>query len=244
MNAAMGETAAVLQPRAIGRLVEGPGSNDSLRQAWAHRHERGGLVRERAIPVGFGRSLRIKSCCGSAAYVSFGELCGERPGETRLGASDYIALAGHLSEIYLAELPILTRSRRNEARRFVMLVDALYEARSITLHLAAPSALQQLMAPLLEATADAAEAIDGAEVAVDGAGPVAPSFQKAPVGGRFQRDGELASFFTAKDESFMLRRTMSRLREMCREVPVQEGAESFALAQLGADDGSRVRSDL
>ena len=39
-------------------------------------------------------------------------------------------------------------------------------------------------------------------------------FAEAPVGGRFRVDGELASFFTAKDESFMIRRTLSRLVEM------------------------------
>jgi predicted ATPase len=34
------------------------------------------------------------------------------------------------------------------------------------------------------------------------------------VAGRYQRDGELATFFTAKDERFMMRRTLSRLTEM------------------------------
>ena len=42
-----------------------------------------------------------------------------------------------------------------------------------------------------------------------------PSFEEAPVGGRFRTDGELAAFFTGKDEAFMLRRTVSRLKEMC-----------------------------
>ena len=42
----------------------------------------------------------------------------------------------------------------------------------------------------------------------------APSFAEAPVGGRYRVDGELASFFTAKDERFMLKRTLSRLTEM------------------------------
>lgn len=42
-----------------------------------------------------------------------------------------------------------------------------------------------------------------------------PPFEDAPVGGHFRVDGELASFFTAKDEGFMLRRALSRLAEMC-----------------------------
>ena len=44
-----------------------------------------------------------------------------------------------------------------------------------------------------------------------------PSFVEAPVGGKYRVDGELASFFTAADEKFMLRRTLSRLVEMCGE---------------------------
>ena len=57
----------------------------------------------------------------------------------------------------------------------------------------------------------------GAAGAASGAGE-GPSFEEAPVGGAYQADGELAAFFTAKDEAFMLRRTRSRLLEMC-EAP-------------------------
>ena len=45
------------------------------------------------------------------------------------------------------------------------------------------------------------------------------SFADAPVGGRYRTDGELAAFFTAADKQFMVRRTMSRLVEMCGEAP-------------------------
>ena len=50
---------------------------------------------------------------------------------------------------------------------------------------------------------------------VDDAGAASLPFSVAPVGGCYSVDGELASFFTAKDEAFMLRRTLSRLTEMC-----------------------------
>ena len=59
----------------------------------------------------------------------------------------------------------------------------------------------------------------GAEVALDG---LSVSFADAPVGGRYRTDGELAAFFTSADEQFMVRRTLSRLVEMCGEG---EGAE-------------------
>ena len=54
----------------------------------------------------------------------------------------------------------------------------------------------------------------------------------APVGGRYRVDGELASFFTAADEQFMVRRTLSRLVEMCGE----EAAASAAAAAQPSDE--------
>ena len=47
--------------------------------------------------------------------------------------------------------------------------------------------------------------------------PRVPSFAEAPVAGSYRVDGELAAFFTAKDEGFMLKRTLSRLTEMTAE---------------------------
>jgi cell division protein ZapE len=52
----------------------------------------------------------------------FAELC-ERP----LGAADYIAIATHFHTLILAEIPQMSRAERNEARRFMTLIDALYE---------------------------------------------------------------------------------------------------------------------
>ena len=48
-------------------------------------------------------------------------------------------------------------------------------------------------------------------------GGLSVSYADAPVGGRYRADGELAAFFTAADEQFMVRRTLSRLVEMCGE---------------------------
>ena len=85
-------------------------------------------------------------------------------------------------------------------------VDALYEGR-VALHLAAKEPLRELLA-------GAGDTAGGAEVATDG---LSISFADAPVGGRYRADGELAAFFTAADEQFMVRRTLSRLVEMCGE---------------------------
>jgi len=54
---------------------------------------------------------------------SFWELCGQP-----LGPPDFLAIAGHIRMLILEGIPQLSRSNYNEARRFVMLVDALYDA--------------------------------------------------------------------------------------------------------------------
>ena len=49
-------------------------------------------------------------------------------GEAR-GASDYLAIAQRYHTIILVGIPVMTREMRNEAARFVTLIDALYEHR-------------------------------------------------------------------------------------------------------------------
>ncbi len=69
-----------------------------------------------------GRKIVIeKNACG-IAWMTFEELC-ERP----LGASDYIEIATEFHTLLLQDIPALSPERRNEAKRFVTLIDALYE---------------------------------------------------------------------------------------------------------------------
>jgi len=60
-----------------------------------------------------------------AAYLGFDLLCG-RSGE--LGPADYVAIAAAFSHICLEDVPAFSLRQRDEARRFVTLVDALYDA--------------------------------------------------------------------------------------------------------------------
>ncbi|MCY4258895.1 MAG: cell division protein ZapE, partial [Rhodobacteraceae bacterium] len=54
---------------------------------------------------------------------SFWELCGQP-----LGPPDFLAIASHIRMLILEGIPRLSRSNYNEARRFVLLIDALYDA--------------------------------------------------------------------------------------------------------------------
>jgi len=69
-----------------------------------------------------GHELTVPRSTNGVAWVGFTELC-ERP----LGAEDYIALSRRFPTVILEAVPVMDRGRRDPARRFVALIDALYE---------------------------------------------------------------------------------------------------------------------
>ena len=71
-----------------------------------------------------GRDVLIPRFHNGIARAGFHRLCGQA-----LGAADYLALAEAVRVLLLDDIPQLGRSNFNEARRFVTLIDALYEAR-------------------------------------------------------------------------------------------------------------------
>ncbi|HEV2748692.1 MAG TPA: cell division protein ZapE [Allosphingosinicella sp.] len=74
------------------------------------------------LPVHGGRSLHVPKCLKGVAVFSFRRLCGEPR-----GAPDYLTIARRFHTIILVGIPMLEPDKRNEAARFVTLVDALYE---------------------------------------------------------------------------------------------------------------------
>jgi len=71
-----------------------------------------------------GRTLDVARSARGVAWLSFEELC-ERP----LGAEDYLAVAQRYHTLIMDGVPSLDASKRNEAKRFMTLIDALYEAK-------------------------------------------------------------------------------------------------------------------
>lgn len=71
-----------------------------------------------------GRSFELPACAGKVARVGFWDLCGQP-----LGPADYLELARRVDALIIDEIPRLGMSNYNEAKRFVTLVDALYEAK-------------------------------------------------------------------------------------------------------------------
>jgi len=71
-----------------------------------------------------GRTLHIKKAAKGVAMLTFEELCAQP-----LGAADYLALEAAFHTIILNGIPRMTADKRNEAKRFVTLIDILYEHR-------------------------------------------------------------------------------------------------------------------
>jgi cell division protein ZapE len=85
-----------------------------------------------------GRKIHLPHASGGLVRASFASLC-----SVALGPNDYVALAERFHTVFLDAVPKLTPARREEARRLVILIDALYEAhvRLIVLAEAQPAQL-------------------------------------------------------------------------------------------------------
>ena len=71
-----------------------------------------------------GRDVALPQFRNGIARAGFFELCGKP-----LGPADYLAVAEAVKVLLIDDIPCLSRDNFNEAKRFVILIDALYEAR-------------------------------------------------------------------------------------------------------------------
>jgi cell division protein ZapE len=71
-----------------------------------------------------GRRLDVPQAIDGVARFDFDALC-RRP----LGSADYLEIAQRFHTVILDRIPTLAESERNEARRFIILIDALYDMR-------------------------------------------------------------------------------------------------------------------
>ncbi|WP_274627160.1 cell division protein ZapE [Arvimicrobium flavum] len=69
-----------------------------------------------------GRHVAVPAAAGDAARFGFADLCAKP-----LGARDYLAIAGRYRTIMIDHVPVLGDGHRNEAKRFILLIDALYD---------------------------------------------------------------------------------------------------------------------
>ncbi|RWX75158.1 cell division protein ZapE [Neorhizobium lilium] len=86
-----------------------------------------------------GRSIHVPLAAGRAARFSFSDIC-EKP----LGAADYLALAERFDQIFVEHVPQLGPEKRNEAKRFINLVDTLYD-NTVRLYVSAETSAEDIL---------------------------------------------------------------------------------------------------
>jgi cell division protein ZapE len=114
----------------------GPMASRALAKAFDELTE-GATAAEESLSVK-GRTIPIPKAARGVAQVDFESLCGKP-----LGAEDYLTLARTYHTVLMDAVPRLTEDRRNEAKRFMTLIDALYE-HNCALIMAADAAPQDL----------------------------------------------------------------------------------------------------
>lgn len=78
---------------------------------------------EPAVVERAGRKLAFEQTCGGLLRTDFARLC-QRP----LGAGDYLAITARFHTLFLEVVPVMEHGDRNAVKRFIALVDTLYEA--------------------------------------------------------------------------------------------------------------------
>jgi cell division protein ZapE len=69
-----------------------------------------------------GHPVHVPEACANVARFSFADVCG-----TALGPADFLALARRFHTVVLDAIPVIGAGQRDEAKRFIMLIDTFYD---------------------------------------------------------------------------------------------------------------------
>lgn len=174
------------------------------------------------IPVSMGRSLKnVQLSENGVARTTFDSLCG-----SPVGSLDYLALANKCHTLVLDGIPEFGVGKHNEARRFITLIDVLYDKRACL--------IASSEAPLDLLFSDVSfGVVVGNDLRIDTDKMMDREISVRAEGGSsgrsstFLSDGvewsatglvkvSLAEFSAVQDVSFAYRRALSRLQEMQR----------------------------
>lgn len=191
--------------------VDSPGVSDAFERLWSEAAVRDEEMPAR-IPVAFGRTLEVPRSKGGSCRFQFEELCARN-----LGSPDYIALASRYHTVFVEGVPIMGHNTRDRARRFITLVDELYNHRCrLVCSAAAPpdklfagAAAEEPIIDLLESLQFETEA-EGAKLRRD----LTQHGGVAPVAGSESTRRSVVHTLGGEDEKFAFKRAVSRLLEM------------------------------
>ncbi|CAN7447239.1 cell division protein ZapE [Rhizobium rhizogenes] len=86
-----------------------------------------------------GRSIHVPLAADRMARFSFADLC-----DAPLGAADFLAIAKRFDTIFLDRVPQLGPEKRNQTKRFIILIDTLYD-HAIRLYISAAAMPEDLL---------------------------------------------------------------------------------------------------
>uniref|UniRef100_A0A1D1XYP9 Lactation elevated protein 1 n=1 Tax=Anthurium amnicola TaxID=1678845 RepID=A0A1D1XYP9_9ARAE len=181
-------------------------------------NQSGGKVTSTTIPVMFGRTIDVPESCEGIARFTFEYLCG-RP----VGSADYIAIARQYHTIFISDIPIMSMRIRDKARRFITLIDELYNHHCRLVSTAAAS-IDNLFQGTDEGSLFYLESFQF-ETEIEG-GKLRQNVLVAGSVGSGGAPAAIASLLSGQEEMFAFHRAVSRLIEM--QTPLYlEGVKHF-----------------
>lgn len=166
----------------------------------------GGVVTSETILVMFGRTLDVPESCKGVARFSFDYLCGRA-----VGAADYISVANKYHTVFISDIPVMSMRIRDKARRFITLVDELYN-HHCRLVCSAASSIEDLFQGTEEGTLFDLESFQF-ETEIEGSKLRRDVLAEGSVRSGGSTTG-IISLLSGQEEMFAFRRAVSRLIEM------------------------------
>ncbi|BGP37088.1 ATPase [Rhodotorula kratochvilovae] len=175
------------------------------------------IVADRLLSV-WGRPVRVPLSTSHVAQFGFRDLCGEPH-----SAADYLEITRTFGTIFITDVPQLGLETKDQARRFILFVDAAYEARTKLFVLSGPP-IAQVFSDERPAGAAQGEISAHQRAMMDDLG------LSADIVGA-------SSIFTGDEEVFAFARAVSRITEMgsvqwARQQVVAAGADGLKGEQL------------
>ncbi|GAV88371.1 AFG1_ATPase domain-containing protein [Cephalotus follicularis] len=166
----------------------------------------GGRITSNTISVMFGRTLEVPQSCNGVARFAFEYLCG-RP----VGAADYIAVAKNYHTVFISDIPVMSMRIRDKARRFITLIDELYN-HHCCLFCSAASSIDDLFQGTEEGTLFDLESFQF-ETETEGSKLRRNVLAEGNVSSGGAPSG-IVSMLSGQEEMFAFHRAVSRLIEM------------------------------
>jgi hypothetical protein len=165
------------------------------------------------IDVMMGRKLTIpRAAKGRVAWFEYSQLC-----ESAVGPADYLALAKAYPAVIVSNVPVMTFDQREKIRRFINLLDVLYD-HGVRFIASAAASPRDLFRPHAN---DAGIAASSSSSSSTSKAPPLPSMDKlqgAPSTTASKNPTSISVHGQREDEGFAAGRAVSRLIEMQTDV--------------------------